>query len=124
MSKSKDANWKELLKSQNDDLKRFEEIDAELNEHETNLDAEISNALKKTSISKFTKPSKNSDNYKMDQTPIIFNNSKLISSVQALNEDDSDYNAELSYDNKFKNQEVDFEDIIDLTDRGTESRSN
>ena len=48
--KSGDLSWKELLKSQNDDLRRLEAIDAELNDDATALDADIRNALKKTSL--------------------------------------------------------------------------
>lgn len=48
--KAGDLSWKELLKTQNDDLKRLEAIDAELNDDATTLDADIRNAMKKTSI--------------------------------------------------------------------------
>jgi hypothetical protein len=49
--KATDLTWKELLKTQNDDLKRLEALDAELNEDASNLDADIRSTLKKTSIS-------------------------------------------------------------------------
>ena len=49
-SKPGDLSWKDLLKTQNDDLRRLEAIDAELNDDATTLDADIRSALKKTSI--------------------------------------------------------------------------
>jgi hypothetical protein len=48
--KAGDLSWKELLKTQNDDLKRLEAIDAELNDDAMTLDADIRIAMKKTSI--------------------------------------------------------------------------
>ena len=49
--RSKDSSWKEILRTQNDDLRRLEAMDAELNEDASNLDTDITNAMKRSSIS-------------------------------------------------------------------------
>jgi hypothetical protein len=40
------SNWKELLKSQQQSLKAMEELDAEMNNDQANLEADINNVLK------------------------------------------------------------------------------
>ena len=51
MSEKKGSNWQDVLKSQNEDLRRLEAMDAEINEDVLGLDADISSVMRKTSIS-------------------------------------------------------------------------
>ena len=55
MSGKKGSNWQEVLKSQNDDLRRLEAMDAELNEDVLGLDADISSVMRKTTISNLSR---------------------------------------------------------------------
>ena len=55
MAAKKKSNWQDVLKSQNEDLKRLEAMDAEMNEDVLGLDADISSVMRKTSISTLAK---------------------------------------------------------------------